>query len=173
MKLNKKYQIEKAASSDPTWFVITNIHIAEDRKHLVATDGRMLAIVPVELDKKDDRGSGAIAPSVIIDARKKARRSDDLFISMNGTFQHVDGMTAPRISAEDAGVYPNYLQLIPKDPAIKNKVTLNPEMLLSLARALGDSKSITLEFQDVSGHPAIIARNGDAIGLLMPLSEAR
>ncbi len=167
MKINKKYQIEKAASTDETRHPLMNVHIAEDGKHLVATTGRMLAIVPVEMEPNDERGNGAIMPTALIAARKTTKKNDSACrLALNGSFQLSDGVTLPR--PENPGVFPQYAQVIPKDPVIKHTVTLNPELLLSLAKALGDSRSITLEFQE-DELSAIIARNGEAYGLLMPM----
>lgn len=165
MILDHKYQIEKAASTDRSRYVLQNVYITEDKKHLVATTGVILAKVPVELGPTDDRGNGLIPADIIADARKRTKRRPKTELGLNGCFVHGDGTSVPR-TAE--GTFPKYENVIPKDAAIKNTVTLNPELLLALAKALGNSKSVTLEFQDQSGELAIIARNGDAFGLIMP-----
>jgi DNA polymerase III sliding clamp (beta) subunit (PCNA family) len=165
MNLDNKYQIEKACSTDPTRYVLQNVYITEDKKHLIATTGRILAKVPVTIEETDDRGNGLIPGNVIADARKKNKRGPTL-LNLNGSFQHLDGVSVPR-TAE--GPFPRTDQVIPKNPVIKHTVTLNPELLLNLAKALGDKERVTLEFQDQSGDPAIIVRNGDAYGLIMPL----
>jgi len=163
MRLEHKYLIEKAASKDPIRRALQNVFITEDKKHLVATNGSALAKVPVELDASDDRGNGLIPASVLTDARKKTKHRMHTELSLNGAFIHNDGVSIPR---DAEGTFPQYEHIFPKDPVIKHTVTLNPELLLDLAKALGNSKSITLEFQEVGD--AIIARNGLAVGLLMP-----
>lgn len=169
MRIKNKYQIEKAAATDPTRYVLTFVHIAEDGKHLIATNGRILAMVPVEIEKSDDRGSAAIPGSVLVDARKKAKRAPESFVGLNGEFVHADSVRVPRPAAADVGAYVNYGKVIPKDPVIKHTVSLNPELLLELAKAIGGQKEVTLEFQDGGGHPAIIVRSADAFGLIMPV----
>lgn len=170
MKLNKKYQIEKAVSTDPGSFSLAYVHISEDKKFLVATTGKILAKVPVMCDETDDRGSAAIPPKVLEKARK-LRKHGYSEIKLSGHFEHVDGSTDSRPSSEDAGYFPKYDMIIPKNAAIKHRVTFNPELLVALCKAIGVEKGngVTLEFQDCPGEPAIIVRNGEGYGLLMPM----
>lgn len=173
MKLNTKYQIEKATSQDETRPSLTYVHISEDKKSLVATTGRILAIVPVELDETDDRGSATIPPNVIQAARKLAKRDAKSDIGLNDSFQLLNGTTMARPNSSEAGNYPRYDMLISKDPEIKHTVTFNPQLLLDLAKALGSPELVTLEIQDTIGEKAIIVRNNEAYGLIMPMKKEK
>ena len=166
MKLEKKYQIERAVSKDKARITLLNIHITEDRKRLVATNGQIMVVVPVELNKADDRGNGVIEPSVLVDARKKSKCNDLLEIDLNETFKHIDNVNVPR--SHEPEYFPNFEQVIPKHPIIKSRITFNPKHLMSIVRAIGATDNITMEIQDKC-LSTIILRNGDAFGLLTSL----
>jgi len=68
MKTKAKYEIELAASKDQCREVITNVQLDKENNCLVATDGKVLAIVPVETDTEDI--SGPISPEAFKSARK-------------------------------------------------------------------------------------------------------
>jgi hypothetical protein len=55
MEINKKYKLEKAVSIDPMRESLLNIFIT--RRHAIATNGHILAIVPVKSDDTDTPGA--------------------------------------------------------------------------------------------------------------------
>lgn len=170
MKLEKRYQIEKAVSNNQTRFSQTYVHIDKESSSLVATTGYILAKVPVQFDESDETGSGAIHPKPLVAARKKAGRLFSLTLGLNGTFQHADGSTEPRPTADDAGHFPQWQAIVPKAPKIKHTVSVNPEFLLDLAKAIGWERGdgITLEFQE-DKDSAVIVKCGAGYGLIMPM----
>ena len=54
MQIDKRYKIEKVVSKDPTRENLQNIHVT--KRHAFATDGRILAAVPVQTDSDDTEG---------------------------------------------------------------------------------------------------------------------
>lgn len=171
MKIQKKYKIELVTSTDETRYPLAYVHIDEKTNSLVATNGRMLAKVPVIIEENDEIGTASISKLVLADARSAAPKHDsDFTLGLRKVFEICDGRTYPRPIESEVGTYPNYMQIIPKSPKIHHEVTLNPQMLLALAKALGDDKSITLKFEK-NPLNAIIAENGEAYGLLMPMKK--
>ncbi len=173
MKLDKKYMIEKATSTDETRYALTFVHIDEKAKRLIATTSRILASVPVEIEKDDDVGNLSLTKDILLEARKVSKNESEVNITLNGKFELNNGTRYPRPVESEVGRFPDYEQIIPKQPIIKHSVTLNPALLLDLAKAIGVGKGegVTLEFQDASGDPAVIVRNGEAFGLIMPMKK--
>lgn len=168
MKIDKRYKIERATSEDPTRFALGNVHIAEDGAHLVATTGSILARVPVTMEEGDRIDSASLPPVVLTVARQLGRARDEASIKLGEAFGLADGSTRPRPTPDEAGRFPQYSQIIPKDPAIVHSVTINPRALRDLCEAIGADDSVTLEFQDTTGRAAIIVRSGEGYGLIMP-----
>jgi hypothetical protein len=108
MRIDKKYRLEKAVSTDETRTNLTNISIT--RRHAIACDGRMIAIVPVEVDEGDE--VGWMTP----DALKLARRVnpkgvDTVRIILNGSQELPDGSTVKRPSFDEVRP-PKMLQIL-------------------------------------------------------------
>ena len=55
MKIDNIYKIEEAASDDSRRLAINSVHVAkvDGSAKAVATDGRIMALVPVELEEGD------------------------------------------------------------------------------------------------------------------------
>ena len=167
MKIDKKYRLEKAVSTDESRTNLTNISIT--RRHAIACDGRMIAIVPVEVDEGDE--AGWLSP----DALKLARRVnpkglDTIRIILNGTQELPDGSTIKRPSFDEVHP-PKMLQiLLHANRGRTFRIGINASMLKSLSEAIG-SEEVVLEF----GSPTetILVRpvhHEDGVcGVLMPV----
>lgn len=174
MKLPKNYQIEKAASKDATSYTLANAYLSltdaagQASPVMVATDGRMMAIVPVETTPDDTEGP--LTPE-----QCKLARTELLGVEADKTrVTCTDGRTLPRVTAEKAGSYPNWRQVVPqKDRPVKFRVALDPALLLSLAQAIGvtkEDKIVILEFQDeISPIVVKTIKASTARGVLMPV----
>lgn len=167
MKIDKKYRLEKAVSTDESRTNLTNISIT--RRHAIACDGRMIAIVPVELGEGDE--AGWLSP----DALKLARRVnpkglDTIRIILNGTQELPDGSTIKRPSFDDVHP-PKMLQILLQAHRKRTfRIGINASMLKSLSEALG-SEEIVLEFgsptETILVHP--VHHEEGVCGVLMPV----
>jgi hypothetical protein len=146
MRLNKIYEIERAASKDLTRQHLCHCYLDVEKKRLVATDGHMLVSVPVtDLDKSPgpcpQDESGFVPTDVIKQARKLTPKTfgGDTIVSANGEHVFIGGATAPRPSQKDCH-FPPYEQVIPDyregTPGTVT-VALDAKLLLELAKAIG------------------------------------
>lgn len=179
MKFNKHSKIEECVSHDPTRAVLHNVHLDVEAKSLVATNGHMIAIVPVEPEEGDV--TGYVTPEALKAAREGGKFHEPS-ISCNSSLALPDGRSFPRPKAEDIGNYPNYKQVIPEaDRQVAFTVRLNAEYLYSIAKAISDGKNtvVTLEFAEhirrahpdgtFTEHPQpIVVKGAGGKGVLMP-----
>jgi hypothetical protein len=150
MKINKHAQVELCASNEATRHVITFAYLDtqdEGAPKLVSTNGRMMAVVPVEMEEGDD--SGFITVESLKAARKAAgSRSKESQLKANGNLTLPNGQSFPRPSKDDMQ-YPNWRQVVPAaDRESKFRIRLDAELLFKLAKAIsgnGDAH-VTLEF---------------------------
>ena len=167
MQIDKKYKIEKAVCTDDTRTNLANISIT--RRHAIACDGRMIAIVPVTVEEGDE--AGWLSP----DALKLARRVnpkglDTIRIVLNGTQELQDGSTIKRPSFDDVHP-PKMLQILLHAHRGRTfRIGINASMLKSLSEALG-SEEIVLEFgsptETILVHP--VHHEEGVCGVLMPV----
>lgn len=168
MKIPKDCKMELCASRDAARSQsIHNIHVErleDGTGRAVATNGRMLVIVPVEFEEGDE--PGYLTPEAL-KAGRKLKCGPDMSIKANGDLKLANGVCFPRPRVNDLP-YPNYRQVIPtSEPTFR--VAFNARMLADLAEAMG-TEVVTLEFVDtltairVSGH--------GRCGVLMPVREA-
>jgi DNA polymerase III sliding clamp (beta) subunit (PCNA family) len=172
MKLNTKCKIESAASKDKTRYSITApwLDIDENGAKVIATDGRIMAVVPVQVNETDK------SCHLSIDALKASRkgRLASGEIDTSGEMQQVTGGGAfPR---EDLGNAPNWRQVMPEEKAPVFTVALNPALLARLAEAMG-TDAVKLEFTSETspirvtptsgGNGTSVAEPG-AVGVIMP-----
>lgn len=175
MRLKSKYQIEKAASEDATRFQIKKILIDDGKA--VATDGRIMAIVPcVHADSEDKKTILADDLAFIRKSQKNiAKLSGEVVIELNGKIQASgdNGMNI-ELEAPDSN-YPNYKQVIPQGEP-KFRIGFDLQYLVKLAKAIGadgneKGKSfVELELFEENG--AFIVRNHKdkaAYGVQMPI----
>jgi len=145
MKLPKNILIEKACSGDAARAILNSAYLQklENQIHparLLATNGRILAVVPVLIGEHDS--AGYVTQDALKAARKAAAKLNDMEFSCNSALTIKDGQT---FSRPELGNYPNCDQVIPKDETVYS-VSLDPELLLSLAEAIGASRGVTPEF---------------------------
>lgn len=171
MKLNKKYKIEKAVSTDTTQYVLNNPHLERTgtgKGVLIATDGRRLAVVPVELDVADRTGS---VPLDAIKELVKDKYGRSVLI-VNGKAELIrnDGSKAEYPRAE--GTFPDWKRVIPTGK-VDFEVTFNPQMLLDIARAIGVGKGegVTLRLRKDGLQPIEVTHDGEAHGVIMPMKK--
>jgi hypothetical protein len=174
MKIHKDCKIELAASKDASRYSITEPYLDMIKEPvMVATNGAIIAVVPVETEEGD--ASGFVTAEAL-----KAERKAKLGMICNGELKVAAGPTFPR---PDLGQYPNWRQVIPaKDRESTFKVGLNVKMLWELCQAIG-CETAQLEFANAEDgiivkptsvgdrntmHPSKPAANPDSYGVIMP-----
>jgi hypothetical protein len=167
MKIDKKYRLERAVSTDVSRENLANISVS--RRHAIACDGKMIAIVPVAVEEGDE--AGWMTP----DALKLARRVnpkglDTIRIVLNGSQELPDGSTVKRPSFDEVHP-PKMLQILLKAHRGRTfRIGINASMLKSLSEALG-SEEIVLEFgspsETILVHP--VHHEEGVCGVLMPV----
>lgn len=186
MKMERKYKPELIASKDDIRYVLTNlcIDIHKDKTVVVATDGRRLVCVPCEIDSIHE--IGLVPVEAIAQARKvkSKNRHDDLTVplvgqtgmndrlQLNGRAEIRNGPVLTTIDRPGCEFnYPKWPEaVIPKgEPTFT--VSLNAELLLGLAKALGTDGSVKLQFtSDIE--QILVTPSGQSdgeFGVLMPL----
>jgi DNA polymerase III sliding clamp (beta) subunit (PCNA family) len=165
MEISKKYNLEKAISTDPHRTQLHNIFITQ--RHAIATNGHILAIVPVKSEDTDTPGT------LSVDALKLGRKVmpksfDDIQITLDGKLVLQDGTELPRPEGEK----PPRLYGILRDAHKNRKVRfgINVGLLKDLCDAIGTSE-IILELNEPE--KSILVRplkdsNGET-GLIMPM----
>ena len=139
MKIETKYKIEEAASDDPKRYAINGVHVAnvDGSAKAVATNGRILAMVPVEIEE-GDKVDVNVKREAFTAARKvgKALKNPAALIELNGraTVKEPGGDRSFDY-IEDR--FPNFLQVLPKAAEKTVKITLDIKLLTKLWKALG------------------------------------
>ena len=170
MEISKTAKIEKAMSSDVTRLNVSTASLCkgpDGKPALVATDGHVLAICPVEADESE---FGLVTKEALIHGRKLAKGSAPVRFTANSGFGFDDGSTLPRPTAADLGDFPSWQQVIP-EAAPEISIGINPKLLLDLAHAIDSSKGVVLEIKDGSS-PISVRPFGDANenrGVIMPM----
>jgi len=165
MQIDRKYKIEKAVSTDPTRETLQNVFVS--KRHAMATDGKILAIVPVQFEKDDE--SGVITVEALKHARKVSGKGlDSVRLGLNGAQILPDGTVMKR---PDDRKPPRVFHLLRRAYQGKYyRIGINAGFLKDLADALG-SEDLVLE----CGQPteAILVRpvrhEEGTVGLIMPI----
>lgn len=142
MQIDKKYRLERAVSTDDARESLANISVT--RRHAIACDGHILAIVPVTTEKGDE--AGWMTPDALKLARKCGPRGSDLIqIGLNGSQELQDGSTLKRPSFDKVRP-PKMLQILLNAHRRRTyRVGINAGMLKDLSDALGTDE-VVLEF---------------------------
>jgi hypothetical protein len=165
MQIERKYKIEKCASTDPSRTNLQNIYIS--RRHAMSTNGRILAIVPVQVQEDDE--IGWLSPDALKHARKvSAKGLDSIQIVLNGAQVLPDGTIMNRPDGENPPHTFRILRQAFSDR--KHRIGINAAYLKDLADALGNEELI-LEIGDPNS--AILVRpvhsESGTVGLIMPI----
>jgi len=188
MKFDKKHRIQSAASPDATRYAVSEVLFEKDDNgaRLVATDGRILAIVPVE--DADGDVPGFIERQTLVEATKgrlKSKPDAQLLLPEEGKalFETKAGMVeAKRPDAEHLR-FPDYRGVIPDSYPKGMQITLSASKLRDLIDALGvaqdDMDGVTLRFQldklgQLDQHAPVRVQpccaSNEAFGVIMPIS---
>lgn len=146
MKIDKKCKLEKlVVSPNDRRPALENPHFNKKDSLVVATNGRALAIVPVEKSTSGDDCEGAIP----VDALKASRKVSGQ-LSIDQATAIVAGVSYPRPSIQ----FPDYQQVLPKykaGDAGTISLGFDAHLLADLVDALGCSSgmvTLTLPLDD-------------------------
>lgn len=164
MIIDKKYQIEQAASDDFTRPHLHHMSFDAAKGTITATTGQMLAVVPVETEEGDVSGA------VTIEALKAARKAK-ASLGLNGSQHIAGGASFPRPTDIN---FPPYEYVIPSFAGVETvSISFDPALLMALAKAIGcggKKLGVTLTFNAKEPlAPIRIDHDGEAFGVLMPM----
>jgi hypothetical protein len=165
MQIDRSYKLEKCVSTDPNRENLANIFVTQ--RHAMATNGTVLAIVPVVSEEIDTVGL------MSADALKAGRkltpaREGSINIGLNGSQQLRDGTKIPR---PEECKQPRIFHLLRGAHRDRQyKIGLNATMLKTLADALG-SEEVVLEFGTSTSAILVTPKQQSpgTLGLLMPI----
>lgn len=183
----KKCKIESAASKDKTRACLMEpyLEIREGGSRIAATNGKILAVIPVETEEGE--ASGYVSPDALKAARKG--RLPDVEIHCNGALQVQGGASFPRTESTELSFPRIDGVIVPPNEEIPGcqrvKLVLNVDLLSALADALG-TNCVVLHMQAMEcrgemavNHPIRVEPTSegrgdyppapDAFGVLMPM----
>lgn len=158
MKLPKDCLLEKICSKDATRPAINRpfLDIKDGIAHLIGTNGRAIAVIPVEISQEDTQGH--IPVDGLKAARKAAKgKGAEISAKANGSFALETGQSFPR--GVDA-TFPNWRQVIPAEKPFVFEIGLDAEILLNLAQALGSEGQVRLSFTGAQDPILVRAMSG-------------
>ena len=166
MKFEKRHKIESAVASKKDYREkLQDCYLDVEKPRLLATDGHILAIVPVETGEHDT--TGYISVEALTSQRKATgKKVEHVELACNGSVALPDGRTFPR---EDYGIYPNVDSVLPKPESRNFHVALNADLLHRLADAIG-SEVVVLHFDTTNplGCISVTGKATLATGAIMP-----
>lgn len=197
MNIENKYKIEEAASKDKTRPALHGVHVAtvngsasplEGKTVAVATDGRIMALVPVDValggDEREAVKNGLVnvRPEALVAARKVSKKNKNLLagISLNGkaTVHTENGIQS--FDYIDLR-FPNFNQVLPKPTEKTFKLSFDVNNLVRLWKALGGEDAKQLGVTLTVGHdgsavdvtrPVEVTVDGQGYGLLMQMRKS-
>ena len=178
MKIDKKYKIEAAASDDAARYIINSVRVekAHTGALAIATDGKIMALVPVELEE-GDKHEAIIPPKAFAAARKACgKHRVDACMQLNGSAK-VSSAEGEQSFGYIEGNYPNWRQVLPSDYKNSLKVSLDAKLLLNLWKAIGGESAsnnrINLEIDTKNDmNPIKVTTEGEGSGIIMPIRTA-
>lgn len=171
MIIEKCYKIFRAAVSGESKEIVETFAYFTGRE-MIATNGRMLAIVPVRADDGDV--PGLVSRKALEEARKLDRKGKEIQVLLQETDQKIgQDITIKRVVDL---AYP--FQKIEKtmqdaeDAISLTEISLDPDLLVRLADAMGTRGAVKLRVCGRGQPIEVIPLEGDRLsrGLLMPIS---
>ena len=152
MNIDKKYKLEGITSKDKTREALNSIYVYENgRTWAVATNGRALAKVPVEIKAGELEKGNSIKANDL-----KFQRSNPAIKKQDNMFCFLEKLPSQ---------YPNIDMVIPTGEA-KVSFKLDVALLKALADALG-TENIKIEYIDENKPLRVSVLNGEANGVIM------
>lgn len=189
MRFPKTCRVWKVAAKEASRYSINGVFFDAEAAALVATDGRHLAVVPV--DKEETDLASAIVPLAAVKAAQKPPKNEEarILVECNGdgkaygvtaTADPLGQSVAYQLNGDsDPERFPDWQEVIPK-PEAPVRVAFNARYLLNLQEALGaDSITLELDWENLTAKPKSLnavkvlptERNGERYpyGVIMPI----
>lgn len=182
MKIDKKYKIESASSTDVSRYILNSVRIEKTsvtpdgrQAQAIATDGKIMAMVPVQLED-GDKEEAIVSPKAFATARKACGKLADARIELNGSAK-VTSVEGEQSFGYIEGNYPNWKQVQPGDYKDSLKVSLDAKLLFNLWKAIGGESAsnnrINLEIDTKNDmNPIKVTTDGDGKGIIMRIRTA-
>jgi DNA polymerase-3 subunit beta len=154
-----------AISTDETRYVLngTLFSFKDNKLTLVATDGRRLALVDLELEFPRSQEIDIIVPTkAVMELQRLVKDEGDVKVSIGENQIAFEINQTLLVSKLIEGNYPNYRQVIPSEA--KERVTLERETLLNAVRRvalLASEKSNSVKLSFSKGNIDIVATTPD------------
>lgn len=174
--------IELAASKEETRYALRSVLKDVENKCLVATEGNLMVVVPFE------PSGGEVTKTIPAEAlawarklkRQKNHRFDEpVFIDREDNKIEARVGAAMKVFDRENGDFPSYRDVLPNIPVDQPPtISLNVELLLLLAKALGGNSKlhggmcVAIWLQNNNAHKAMkvaLINNRTATGVLMPV----
>jgi DNA polymerase III sliding clamp (beta) subunit (PCNA family) len=168
-----KSKIELVAAKNDCRFYLNDPYFDAEGKRLIATNGHVLAIIPVE--ETDGDVSGPVSRDAIAAARKATKEIPAVSL----TEEHEEVLLGPQFKRTQlTQQFPDVDRVIP-DVQEEPHICFNPEYLLNLWKALQpdtrNKKLVKLTFQtkpdgtiDPNGSFKVTVEGEDGVGVIMP-----
>jgi hypothetical protein len=189
MRFDKRYKIHQAAAKDAGRYQVASIKLELDPPTLIATTGRICAVVPCTVNGTDTEG--LIPRQAIADAVKGKQALEAELVRAepqpDGT-ECVDVYQAGELTSSHKlteGNFPRWQEVIPAKAGDDIRLCLNPYLLVELAKAIGCPSTaigVELRFQLVKEKGDLVVADkpirvtaceaDDAFGVIMPVNRA-
>lgn len=164
-------EIELAAGTEQSRYTLQAVKLDVANKRMLATDGHILAIVPVEVSETDH--DGLLTVDSIKQARKLHKSAKGISeMSVNGKFTVKTGAQSAEFDLT-TGQFPNVDAVVRKCEGPPT-ITFNVDLLLRLAKAVAEKKydgTRVVSLWIKGANDSIIVKGeigNEAVGVLMP-----
>ena len=189
MRFDKRYKIHQAAAKDAGRYQVASIKLELDPPTLIATTGRICAVVPCTVNGTDTEG--LIPRQAIADAVKGKQALEAELVRAepqpDGT-ACIDVYQAGELTSSHKlteGNFPRWQEVIPAKAGDDIRLCLNPYLLVELAKAIGCPSTaigVELRFQLVREKGDLVVADkpirvtaceaDDAFGVIMPVTPS-
>jgi len=201
VKVDKRYKIHEASTKEAGRYAMHNVSLeipregdptldgAERPGILAATNGRILAVLPVDLDETDTPG---LVPREAFELACKTPSKGHTVkapgiasVEVNGgvVVRSVPGRFEGLDRVDDCGEFPQWRAVLPPDEGIR--IAFNPQLFFQLLKAIGADKAasvtLTLSAEGTGSSPIRVqgreligdtnaTRTLEGIGVIMPIT---
>lgn len=172
MNIKTRYRPELACSSGPEYrpqLQHPYLTWAGEVSVLIATNGRFLVQVPVEVDKATEPDGHVTFEALRLARQFRPNKKGDTYLTLDADYVTLpNGWKLPR--PKELPPFPNWQQVIPGSNGVKVRLGISAKYLFDAARAIGTDQ-IVLEIRDELSPVTIrpIDKQDPAFAVLMPV----
>lgn len=189
MKIDPKFKLSSCLANEPARYDFHLVQLDPGNERAVVSNGRCLAIVPIELEKGDGIADMEypILPASIQKANEKGKveksisvEGKEVTISTENKYGEPTGEKTSCTIEPCRTFYPDVYSIFPSDECIQ-EISLNPFYLVSVAKALGlsakdgDNAVLKLQFYSKDGSKPVaietVPYDENLKGLIMPVTK--